>query len=658
MLPMLMTRAGSSGVPAASSSGKNARVMKNGAFRSRSTTLSQAAAGNSSSGAPQVAPALLTSTFKAGSRWPTSPASRRHSASVDRSAGMATICPYWVSSRSAAAQASALRELMYTRAPASSSPRAIISPIPRLPPVTTAVFPDRSNKSMISPMPSQGRNQPCRWAGMRTPPYPAAEGLSQHLAEGLLSDPGHQRIVGRVRQEDQRQRERPPPRSRSGVVVRLAVGLPEDGALLGREQHPGHGQVVRGVTGGEVSEVDHGADLARTDQDVGGVQVAVDPGRWPGPGIRFRGGVPDSTGGPGFGAASYQAEVLGDPAGPARERTAAERIDRCIRWSRDVQRREELAERDGGRGQVIGGRQRGDLAREEGHHAPVPRVTAGGPADPDRRGDRQRKPGSEHGQPALLMHHQFGGKGAPRQPREQVRADRADHVVPPIRQHPQRQAGEIRVLLGQQLPDELNGDIDFRGGHAVNGHHMTIRGLANDPRTRRSGDHLRTSAADVHRRARDRYQRVEERGESYRDPHAAMGGRSARYVGVAVDRVDGTDEKHGVIHLAERHRHPARHEGKGREVAGRCDGVAAAVRRAEVAPAGRGYVADQRDMVVFVEDENLVLQVDLDPQATAMADKYLGPLRAGQGPLHRRTHRIPRVQALRLLECPYGLQGV
>src|SRR5215470_705723 len=152
MLPMLMTRAGSSGVPAASSSGKNARVKKNGAFRLRSTTLSQAAAGNSSIGAPQVAPALLASMFKAGSRWPISPARRRHSASVDRSAGMAMIFPYRVSSRSAAAQASALRELMYTRAPASSSPRAIISPIPRLPPVTTAVFPDRSNKSMISPM--------------------------------------------------------------------------------------------------------------------------------------------------------------------------------------------------------------------------------------------------------------------------------------------------------------------------------------------------------------------------------------------------------------------------------------------------------------------------------------------------------------------------
>jgi hypothetical protein len=96
------------------------------------------------------------------------------------------------------------------------------------------------------------------------------------------------------------------------------------------------------------------------------VQVAVDPGRWPRPGLRFRGGFPDSTGGPGLGTARYQAELLGDPAGPVRERAAAERIDRCLWWSRDVQRREELAERDGGRGQIIRGRQRRDLAREEG----------------------------------------------------------------------------------------------------------------------------------------------------------------------------------------------------------------------------------------------------------------------------------------------------
>ncbi len=111
MLPILITRAGSSRVPAASSKGRKARVRKNGAFKLRSTTFSQAAAGNSASGAPQVAPALLTSTCSACSRSATSPARRRHSASVDRSAGIAVTIPYRLSSCSAAAHASALREL-------------------------------------------------------------------------------------------------------------------------------------------------------------------------------------------------------------------------------------------------------------------------------------------------------------------------------------------------------------------------------------------------------------------------------------------------------------------------------------------------------------------------------------------------------------------
>src|SRR5580700_8666373 len=150
MLPTLITRAGSSAVPAASSSGRNARVRKNGVLRFRSRTLSQAEAGNSASGAPQVAPALLTRMWTRSSDRPTSSASRRHSSSRDRSAGTDSATPYWDSSATAACPASARRELMYTEAPACSSPRAIIRPIPRPPPLMTATFPVRSNKSTRS----------------------------------------------------------------------------------------------------------------------------------------------------------------------------------------------------------------------------------------------------------------------------------------------------------------------------------------------------------------------------------------------------------------------------------------------------------------------------------------------------------------------------
>ena len=47
-------------VAAARSIGASACVRKKGAFRLRSTTLSQPLSGNSSKGAPQAAPALLT----------------------------------------------------------------------------------------------------------------------------------------------------------------------------------------------------------------------------------------------------------------------------------------------------------------------------------------------------------------------------------------------------------------------------------------------------------------------------------------------------------------------------------------------------------------------------------------------------------------------
>src|SRR3954452_10383965 len=147
MLPTLTTRAGSSSVPASSSSGRKARVRKNGALRFRSSTLSHAEAGNSASGAPHVAPALLTRMCSSSSCSPTSAASARQASSVDRSAWTKRTVPNAESSARACSPSSGLRALRYTRAPACSSPRAIISPMPRVPPVTTATLPVRSNSS-------------------------------------------------------------------------------------------------------------------------------------------------------------------------------------------------------------------------------------------------------------------------------------------------------------------------------------------------------------------------------------------------------------------------------------------------------------------------------------------------------------------------------
>ena len=109
---MLMTRAGSPGVAAASSSGRQARVRWKTAFTLSASTLSHAASGYSASGAPQLAPALLTSTWRARSRAASAAASPRQPASVLQSAGSATHVPRAESSRATCSHTSALREEM------------------------------------------------------------------------------------------------------------------------------------------------------------------------------------------------------------------------------------------------------------------------------------------------------------------------------------------------------------------------------------------------------------------------------------------------------------------------------------------------------------------------------------------------------------------
>ena len=79
MLPTLITRAGSSCVPALRSAGTNSCTIQNGDFTLRSSTLSHAEAGKLSSGSPHVAPALLTRMCNSSVPASTSLASRLHS---------------------------------------------------------------------------------------------------------------------------------------------------------------------------------------------------------------------------------------------------------------------------------------------------------------------------------------------------------------------------------------------------------------------------------------------------------------------------------------------------------------------------------------------------------------------------------------------------
>ena len=82
--PMLMTRAGSPGRAAARSWGSSATVSRKAAFTLRASTLSKAASGYCSRGAPQLAPALFTSTWRRGSCAASASASATQPAGVPR----------------------------------------------------------------------------------------------------------------------------------------------------------------------------------------------------------------------------------------------------------------------------------------------------------------------------------------------------------------------------------------------------------------------------------------------------------------------------------------------------------------------------------------------------------------------------------------------
>ena len=89
-------------------------------------TFLQPSTGNSSSFAPQLAPALLTRMSSDSHLSATAVASASQPSGVDRSAGIASHGPRAASWAAAAVTCSTLRAEMITRQPASSSPPAIM----------------------------------------------------------------------------------------------------------------------------------------------------------------------------------------------------------------------------------------------------------------------------------------------------------------------------------------------------------------------------------------------------------------------------------------------------------------------------------------------------------------------------------------------------
>ncbi|GIH91146.1 hypothetical protein Psi01_17760 [Planobispora siamensis] len=93
-----------------------------------------------------------------------------------------------------------------------------------------------------------------------------------------------------------------------------------------RQQKPGGGEVAGRIARAEVTEVDHPADGAVRGEDVGRMQVAVEPQRRACPLGRGRGVVPDRADGGRVGdqpSLRGLGELLGEPLGVAGQRSPA-----------------------------------------------------------------------------------------------------------------------------------------------------------------------------------------------------------------------------------------------------------------------------------------------------------------------------------------------
>jgi uncharacterized membrane protein YbhN (UPF0104 family) len=156
------------------------------------------------------------------------------------------------------------------------------------------------------------------------------------------------RVVGRVGQENDAERQCPAPGPPPQVLGDATVRQAERPVPVQRQQHPRHGQVRRRVPRGDVAKVDDPADAAVLDQDIRRVHVAVQPQRRTvvgGGHERVRPGAPRrrlvNLGLPGARGLGEHRQVGLERRGTVAERDPAEGVGRSIRGRRDVQRAQE-----------------------------------------------------------------------------------------------------------------------------------------------------------------------------------------------------------------------------------------------------------------------------------------------------------------------------
>ena len=159
--------------PRAAIAGPNRCPSRNGAVRFTATIRSQCSSDREPSGGRRFTPAQLTRMSGSPNAAAAADAPRRTSARSERSAlTQAAAQPASRSDLQVAESLVGSRATITTCAPASASAEAIASPIPELPPVTTATRPSSENNSFRNPVMPHSYHTSAPRAIRRTQKFP------------------------------------------------------------------------------------------------------------------------------------------------------------------------------------------------------------------------------------------------------------------------------------------------------------------------------------------------------------------------------------------------------------------------------------------------------------------------------------------------------
>ena len=156
--------------------------------------------------------------------------------------------------------------------------------------------------------------------------------------------------------------------------------------------------------------------------------------------------------------------------------TAAIGIVRRIGRSGSVQGSEERAESPGFPARIIETNVGSNVTVEPGADAPLPRVPVVRLAEAHRSRNRYGEAEREFRQPSMLVGDEIGpepaARHADRERRVVTSLEAEDRVVPTVRDRHEPTCGQVGMLLGEELSDEVLGDIDLGGRHVLHHHQI------------------------------------------------------------------------------------------------------------------------------------------------------------------------------------------